>query len=89
MIWKKCMFLFIIFWSMLLISSSHLYAGEAELINLLKKKGIITQQEAEQLLQEVRSEAQKEKEDAKKSITTEIKADIKKMPIKASSCRRP
>jgi hypothetical protein len=78
MVWKKCLFLFIIFWSMLLISSSHLYAGETELINLLKKKGIITQQEAEQLLQEVRSEAQKEKEDAKKSITTEIKADIKK-----------
>jgi hypothetical protein len=78
MVWKKCMFLFIVFWSMLLISSSHLYAGETELINLLKKKGIITQQEAEQLLQEVRSEAQKEKEDAKKSITTEIKADIKK-----------
>jgi hypothetical protein len=78
MVWKKCLFLFIIFWSMLLISSSHLYAGETELINLLKKKGIITEQEAIQLLQEVRSETKKEKEDAKKSITTEIKADIKK-----------
>jgi hypothetical protein len=78
MVSKKCMFLFIIFWGIFLLSSSHLYAGEAELINLLKKKGIITQQEAEQLLQEVRSETQKEREDAKKSITTEIKADIKK-----------
>lgn len=78
MVWKKCMFLFIILWCIFLLSSSHLHAGEAELINLLKKKGIITQQEAEQLLQEVRSETQKEKEDAKKSITTEIKADMKK-----------
>ncbi len=78
MAWKKCRFLFIVFFSIFLLSSSHLFAGETELINLLKKKGIITQQEAEQLLQEVRSETQKEKEDAKKSITTEIKADIKK-----------
>ena len=78
MVWKKCIFLFIIFWSISLLTSSHLYAGEAELINLLKKKGIIAQEEAEQLLQEVRSETQKEREDAKKSITTEIKADIKK-----------
>lgn len=77
MLLKKCMFLLIVFFSIFLLGGSHLHASEAKLIDLLKKKGIITQQEADQLLQEVRSETQKEREDAKKSIATEIKADMK------------
>ncbi|MFH0789374.1 MAG: hypothetical protein V2B13_17395 [Pseudomonadota bacterium] len=52
-------------------------AGEMDamhLINLLKKKGVITQEEANELINEVRSEAKKEKVE----MTTAIKEDIKK-----------
>jgi len=53
-------------------------AGEAELINLLKKKNIITQEEADELLLELRTTAQKEKSEIKKEVKAEIREDIKK-----------
>jgi len=59
-------------------SLSMIWAGEKELIDLLTKKGIITQQEAAELLQEVKSAAEKEKTDIKQELKTEIKEDMKK-----------
>lgn len=57
---------------------TNVWAGEKELIELLKKKNIITQQEADQLLEEVKSTATKEKTDIKKEIKTELTEDMKK-----------
>ncbi|MDQ5987534.1 MAG: hypothetical protein CSYNP_03279 [Syntrophus sp. SKADARSKE-3] len=53
-------------------------ADEAALINLLKKKNIITQQEADELMKELQTSAQKEKTDIKKEVKAEVKEDIKK-----------
>lgn len=55
-----------------------LWAGEVDLINLLKSKNIITQEEADRMMEKVNSTSQKEKTDIKKEIKTEIKEDIKK-----------
>lgn len=55
-----------------------LWAGEAELINLLKKKNIITQQEADELLKELRVTSQQEKTEIKKEVKAEVKEDLKK-----------
>jgi hypothetical protein len=55
-----------------------IWAGEAELINLLKKKNIITQEEADELQKELRTSAQKEKSEIKKEVKAEVKEDIKK-----------
>ena len=52
------------------------WAGEMDakqLINLLQKKGIITQEEANSLMEEARSNATKEKTE----IKSEIKEDLK------------
>jgi hypothetical protein len=53
------------------------WAGERELIELLMKKKIITQQEADELLKEVKDVTKKEKADIKEEIKTEIKEDMK------------
>lgn len=49
-----------------------------ELIELLKKKNIITQEEADQLLEEVKSTTIKEKTETKKELKAEIQEEIKK-----------
>ena len=54
------------------------WAGEKELIQLLIKKNIITQDEADQLLKESKSSAVKEKTEIKKEVKTEIEEDLKK-----------
>jgi len=64
-------------------SRTPLWAGEMDamhLLNLLQKKGVITQEEANELLNEVRSNAVNEK----KEITTAVKEDIKKEAPKGS-----
>jgi hypothetical protein len=56
------------------------WAGEMDakqLINLLQKKGIITQEEANSLMEEAQSKATKEKTEIKSEIKSEIKADMK------------
>ena len=57
---------------------ARVWAGEKELIDLLKKKNIITQQEADQLLDEVKASSEKEKTEMKKELKTEIQEDVKK-----------
>jgi len=56
---------------------TNLWAGEKELIELLKKKNIITQQEADELLAEVKSTVNKERTEIKKEIKSEITEDMK------------
>jgi hypothetical protein len=54
-------------------------AGESDaLINILKKKGILSQDEADKILEEMRASTQKEKAEVKTEAKTEIKDDIKK-----------
>lgn len=51
---------------------SPVWGGEMDalhLINLLKKKGVLTQEEADDLVKEVRSNAKKEKTEIKKDMT--------------------
>lgn len=55
-----------------------LWAGDEDIINLLKQKGVITQEEADKMLQEMQSKKQEEKKEIKKELTSEIKDDIKK-----------
>ncbi|MBI4768376.1 MAG: hypothetical protein HY787_27895 [Deltaproteobacteria bacterium] len=54
------------------------WAGEKELIELLIKKNIITQGEADQLLKESESNAQKKKMEIKKEVKAEVQEEIKK-----------
>jgi len=54
------------------------WAGEKELIELLIKKNIITQDEANQLLKESKSTEEKEKTEIKKEVKAEVQEDIKK-----------
>jgi hypothetical protein len=56
---------------------SGVWASENRLIELLIKKGIITQQEANQLLEESKATTVKEKTEMKQELKTEIQADIK------------
>ncbi len=76
--WKKWSCCLLILGCLLVWGSrAPLWAGEMDamhLLNLLKKKGVITQEEANELMNEVRSEAKKEKVE----ITTAVKEDIKK-----------
>ncbi len=77
--WKKWVSLLVVLGSFFIWGNpAGTWAGEKELIELLKKKGIITQQEADQLLEEVKTAAEKEKTDIKKELKTEIKEDMKK-----------
>lgn len=54
------------------------WAGEKELIELLIKKNIITQEEADQLLKESKFTAEKEKTEIKKEVKSEIQENMKK-----------
>ena len=54
------------------------WAGEAELIDILKKKNILTQEEADRILEEAHSTSKKEKTEIKEEITAEVKEDLKK-----------
>ena len=57
------------------------WAGEMDakqLINLLQKKGIITQEEAKSLMEEARSNAKKEKTEIKSEIKEDLKSAAKK-----------
>jgi hypothetical protein len=63
-------------------SLANTWAGEKELIQLLVKKNILTQQEADQLLEEVKSTAIKEKEETKKEVKAELQEEIKKDAVK-------
>jgi len=54
------------------------WAGEAELINILKKKNILTQKEADKILEEANSASKKEKTEIKKEIKAEVNEDLKK-----------
>ena len=60
-------FFFLLVWC----GPAPLQAGERDtllLLNLLKKKGVITEQEAQELLKEVQTAAKEEKEEQKKEI---------------------
>jgi hypothetical protein len=55
-----------------------LWAGDADIINLLRQKNVITQEEADKMLEELHTKKQDEKKEIKKELTAEIKDDIKK-----------
>jgi hypothetical protein len=77
--WKKWFCFSVVFGSLLAGSGpADTWAGEKELIELLKKKNIITQEEADQLLEESKSMAVKEKAEMKKELKNEMEADLKK-----------
>ena len=62
------------FWS----GPASVWASEGALIKLLIKKGIITQQEAEELMKEATVAETKGKTEIKQEVKTEIREDIKK-----------
>ncbi|MDD5168403.1 MAG: hypothetical protein PHN75_06260 [Syntrophales bacterium] len=77
--WKKGICFLAVLGSLFIWATfANVWAGEKELIELLKKKNIITQEEADQLLEEVKTTATKEKTEIKKELKTEIQDDIKK-----------
>jgi hypothetical protein len=77
--WKKRASLFMVVAGIFLSGClATVWAGERELIELLKKKNIITQEEADQLLEEVKTTTVKEKEETKKEVKAEIQEEIKK-----------
>lgn len=80
MVWKKWVCCLVILGCFLVWGApAALWAGEIDalhLLNLLKKKGILTDQEAAEMIKEVRSNAKKEK--------TEIKSEIKEDLAKGS-----
>ncbi|MCX5840022.1 MAG: hypothetical protein NTY16_00915 [Deltaproteobacteria bacterium] len=79
MSFKKWICFFVVLGSFFLWTGlTPVWAGEAELINLLKKKNILTQEEADELQKELRSTSQQEKTEIKKEVKAEIKEDIKK-----------
>ncbi len=58
-----------------------LWAGEMDamhLLNLLQKKGVITQEEANDLMNEVRSNTKNEKEESSQAIKEDIKEEAAK-----------
>ncbi len=77
--WKKWFcFLFVLVGFFVWSSFAQTWAGEKELIELLIKKNIITQGEADQLLKESKSTEVKEKTEIKQEVKAEVKEDIKK-----------
>jgi len=86
MYWRKCCCFFVVAVSFLLWSGlAPVYASEtALLINLLKKKNIITQQEADEILKELKTVAQQEKTEIKKEMKAEVTQDIKKEASKGA-----
>lgn len=77
--WKKWISLGIIAGSFLAWGSlTPLWAGEADIIDMLKAKNIITQEEADRMMDKVNATSRKEKTDIKKEIKTEVKEDIMK-----------
>jgi hypothetical protein len=54
-----------------------LWAGDADIINLLRQKNVITQEEADKALEELQTKKQDEKKEIKKELSAEIKDDIK------------
>ncbi len=57
---------------------AHVWASEAAIIKLLIKKGVITQQEADELMKEATATETKEKAEMKKEVKTEMREDIKR-----------
>jgi hypothetical protein len=79
MYWRKWCCFWVVAASFLLWSGlAPVHASEtALLINLLKKKNIITQQEADEILKELKTAAQQEKTAIKKEVKAEIKSEVK------------
>ena len=76
--WKKHMYLLVALSALFIAGSlANVWAGEKELVELLVKKKIITREEADQLLEESKSTAVKEKEETKKEVKAELQEEIK------------
>lgn len=80
MVLKKLVCFFVVLACLLVWGNmASVRAGESDaLINILKKKGILTQDEADKILEEMRATTQKEKAEVKKEVKTEVKDDFKK-----------
>ena len=59
-------------------SVAPLWASEADMIDLLLKKNVITQEEADRMTDKIKSSAQQEKAEIKKELTEDIKKDAAK-----------
>jgi polyhydroxyalkanoate synthesis regulator phasin len=59
-------------------SVAPLWASEADMIDLLLKKNVITQEEADRMTEKIKSSAQQEKAEIKKELTEDIKKDAAK-----------
>ncbi|MCK7467355.1 MAG: hypothetical protein MZU91_03905 [Desulfosudis oleivorans] len=59
-------------------SVSPLWASEADMIDLLLKKNVITQEEADRMTDKIKSSSQQEKAEIKKELTEDIKKDAAK-----------
>ncbi len=79
MVWKKWVCGLMIMGCLLITgNSSALWAGDADLIDLLRKKNIITQEEADKMMKKVRFTAEKDKASIKKEVKDDIKKDAAK-----------
>jgi polyhydroxyalkanoate synthesis regulator phasin len=59
-------------------SVAPLWASEADMIDLLLKKNVITQEEADRMTEKIKSSSQQEKAEIKKELTEDIKKDAAK-----------
>ena len=77
--WKKWVCFIVIVGGFFIIGTQNsLWASEADLIQILKEKNVISQEEADRMMEKVKSTSQQEKSEIKKELKTEIKEDIKK-----------
>lgn len=75
---KQICFIVVVSVFFILGSVISLWAGDADIINLLRQKNVITQEEADKMLEELHNKKQDEKKEIKKELSAEIKDDIKK-----------
>jgi hypothetical protein len=77
--WKKWVCFTVMIGGMLVMGTQQpLWASEADLIQILKEKNVISQEEADRMMEKVKSKSQQEKSEIKDQLKTEIKEDIKK-----------
>lgn len=77
--WKKWIGGLMVMGCLLIMGNgATLWASDADLIELLRKKNVITQEEADRMLNKVRTAAEKEKADIKKEVKGDIKKDAAK-----------
>jgi len=75
---KRLCFVVAVGVSFILGSVISLWAGDEDIVNLLKQQNVITREQADKILDELKTKKQDEKKEMKKELTAEIKDELKK-----------